>query len=92
MVKSVIANFVHSDGQFLAKVNHRSPSSIHYYYGVRLETKPEEEREFSNEPKEHAQLWICLGDDRCRNAMRTIKITKKQASSDTTHLDTQHKV
>ena len=92
MVKSVIANFVPSDGQFLANVNHRSPSLIHYW-GVRLGTKPEEEWEFSNnKPKERAQLWICLGDDRCRNAMRAIKITNKQTSSATTHLDTQHKV
>ena len=30
VVKSAIANFVPSDGQFLAKVNHRNPSSIHH--------------------------------------------------------------
>ena len=92
VVKSVIDNFVPNNGQFLAKVNHRNPSSIRYCWGVRLENEPEEEWEFSTEPKERAQLWICLGDDRCRNAMRAIKITNKQTSSATTHLDTQHKV
>ena len=44
---------------------------------MRLETKPEDDWEFSDKPTERAQLWICLGDDRCRNAKRTIKITNR---------------
>ena len=54
VVKSNIAGFVPSDDQFLAKVNHRHSSSIHYC-GVRLEIKPTEEWEFANnKPKERA--------------------------------------
>ncbi|CAN0455862.1 unnamed protein product, partial [Laminaria digitata] len=37
-------------------------------------------------------LWVCLADDKCRTAQRTTKITNKQTSSATTHLDTQHKI
>ena len=92
VVKSAIANFLPSDRQCLAKVNHRKHGSI-YYWGLRLETKPEGDWEFSyNKPKERAQLWICHGDDRCRNPKRAIEITNKQTSCATTHLDTQHKV
>ena len=77
VIKSAIANFVPSDGQVLAKVNHPNPGSIHYR-GARLEIKPEEEWEFANhKPRERAHLWICLGDDRCRNAKHGIKITNK---------------
>ena len=93
VVKSAIVNFVPSDAEFLAIVNHRNPSSIHYYCGVQLETKPGEGRDFyNNKKKQRAQMWTRLEDDRYRNAMRGIKITNKQTSSATAHLDTQHKV
>ncbi|CAN0532232.1 unnamed protein product, partial [Laminaria digitata] len=92
VVKAAIDNYGPSDGHFLAKVNHRSPIIIHFW-GVRLDTKPEAEWVFDkNKPKERSQLWVCLADDKCRTAQRTIKITNKQTSSATTHLDTQHKI
>ena len=82
VVKPAIANFVRSEGRVLPNVYHRNPSSIDYW-GAWLETKPEEEWQVSNKkPKERAQLWICLGHDRCRNAMPAIKISNKQTSSD----------
>ena len=82
VVKPAIANFVRSEGRVLPNVYHRNPSSIDYW-GAWLETKPEEEWQVSNKKlKERAQLWICLGHDRCRNAMPAIKISNKQTSSD----------
>ncbi|CAN0458440.1 unnamed protein product, partial [Laminaria digitata] len=92
VVKAAIDNYGPSDGHFLAKVNHRSPGIIGFW-GVRLDTKPEAQWVFDkNKPKERSQLWVCLADDKCRTAQRTIKITNKQTSSATTHLDTQHKI
>ena len=73
-------------------MNHHDPSSIHSW-GVQIEIKPEEEWEFANnKQKERAQLWIRLEGEKCRHANRDIKITNKQTSSATTHLDTQHKM
>ena len=52
VVKAAIDRYVPSEGNFLAKVNHQSPSII-YFWGVRLDTKPEADWVFDkNNPRE----------------------------------------
>lgn len=92
-VKVAISNYTPDEGRYIARPNTRSPSVIHFW-GVRLDTKPEEEWRYDDKgkPLEREQFFLCQADEECRNKKRMIKITSKQTSSATTHLDKQHNI
>ncbi|CAN0051294.1 unnamed protein product, partial [Sphacelaria rigidula] len=92
-VKTAINNYIPAEGRYVARPNARSPSVIHFW-GVRLDTKPEEEWSYDEKgkPVEREQFFSCQADEDCRNERTMIKITSKQTSSATTHLDKQHNI
>ena len=92
-VVSAITNYTPPDGLYVAHPNTRSPSVIHFW-GVRLDTKPEDEWacDARGKPLERDQFFNCLADEICRNKKTMIKITSKMTSSATVHLDKQHNI
>lgn len=92
-VISAIENYEPREGLFVARPSSKNPSVIHFW-GVRLDTKPEEEWAYDEKgkPVEREQYFSCQADEACRNSNKMIKITSKQTSSATVHLDKQHNI